>query len=279
MIDASFLFSQHSLGDFADCPRRFYLRYIAKQEWPLIEAPQAGLGDALAYREYLRKGAVLHQWIERFWLGLATPDAAIAAEDDEMRLWWARFLASDFSALPPLRLPELALVAPLGRYRLYARFDLLAHGDADANLAIVDWKTLRGERAAAKSFLGKRLQTRAYLYVLATAGAPFNEGRAPDPERCTMRYWLANFPDAPWVTIDYSPRELEQDRAKLSALVDDIASRTTPAAFELTTDVRQCAACTYRTLCKRDGAAPVDAGDLDDEPRIDDLSESQSLEY
>jgi hypothetical protein len=279
MIDSSFLFSQHSLGDFVDCPRRFYLRYIARQDWPLVEAPQNGMTDPLAYRDYLRKGAVLHQWIERYWLGLDTPDGAVDREDDEMRAWWTRFLATDFSALPPNRTPELALVAPLGDYRLYARFDLFANGGPDDTLIIVDWKTLRGEGAATKRFLTQRLQTRAYLYVLATAGAPYNNGHAPQPDRCSMIYWLANFPQTPWVAIDYSPREYEQDRRKLTALVEEIARRTTPDAFELTADERHCVACTYRTLCKRDGAAPVDVGGSDDEPRLADLSTEQFLDY
>ena len=146
MIDPAFYFSQHSLADFVACPRRFYLRHIAHQAWPLIESAPWGM-DALTYRDYLRKGALLHQWIERYWLGVGSPEesvpssesrvttsssglgtdsSALKTRDPELSVWWARFLAEDFSALPPQRLPELALVAPLGDTRLYGRFDLLA---------------------------------------------------------------------------------------------------------------------------------------------------------
>jgi CRISPR/Cas system-associated exonuclease Cas4 (RecB family) len=248
-LDATFQFSQHSLSDFRDCARRFYLRYIAKQAWPTLEVAPFGM-DALEYRDYLRKGALLHQWIERHLLGMQAPQLP---DDDELALWWMRYANTDLSALPPTRDPELALVAPLGPYRLYARFDLLAVDEAAGGAVIVDWKTLRGDRAPAASFLRDRIQTRAYLYVLATAGAPFNGGQLIPPEQIRMRYWLANFPEQPWVEITYSRREYEADTRMLLALADDAATRPDEAAYPMTDDERKCSACLYRTLCKRSG--------------------------
>lgn len=314
MIDPAFYFSQHSLADFAACPRRFYLRHIARQAWPLIESAPWGM-DALTYREYLRKGALLHQWIERYWLqvrglesrawspendaltrdsGLGTPDSrlgtpglGLGTQDPELSVWWARFLAEDFSALPPQRVPELALVAPLGDTRVYGRFDLLAFDDSSesagrGDVVVVDWKTLRGERAPTEAFLRQRAQTRVYLYVLATAGAPYNGGRALAPEQCVMRYWLANFPEQPWVEIRYSQAAYEADRAWLLAQVQDCARRAAAAhvedAFEKTLDERHCTYCTFRTLCRRNGA-PDGAEAPEEEARLIDLSEAQELDY
>lgn len=312
MIDPAFYFSQHSLADFVACPRRFYLRHIAHQAWPLIESAPWGM-DALTYREYLRKGALLHQWIERYWLGLESAESKVLsaegrspastlgttpsalstqhlqphAQDPELSVWWARFLAEDFSALPPQRLPELALVAPLGDARLYGRFDLLAFDDAPqsagrGDVVIVDWKTLRGERAPSEAFLRRRVQTRVYLYVLATAGAPYNGGRALAPEQCVMRYWLANFPEQPWVEIRYSQAAYDADRAWLLDLAQDCARRAASAnaedAFEKTADERQCTYCTFRTLCRRSGL-PEGAEVPDEEARLIDLSEAQELDY
>ncbi len=91
-----------------------------------------------------------------------------------------------------------------------------------------------------------------------------------------MRYWLANFPETPWVEIDYTQAEYERDRDFLTQLVADIARRK-PAEFELTTDTRHCAACTYRTLCHRDGVGAPDAGDAD--MKMIDLTELQGLDY
>jgi hypothetical protein len=241
--------------------------------------------DALTYREYLRRGATLHRWIERHWLepqpsapGLSpSPDPSA---DPELAVWWARFRATDFAGLPAERLPELALSAPLGEHRLYARFDLLA-ADADTasprRLVIVDWKTLRGDRAPAFEFLRQRLQTRVYLYVLVMAGAPFNGGQPVEPEQCSMRYWLANFPEQPWVEIGYSRAEFEIDRARLPALAADAARRPDEATFEKTDDERKCTYCSYRTLCHRrgaDGTAPPD-----EEDEINLSGDAQTLDY
>jgi len=264
--------SQHSLGDFADCPRRYYLRYIAQQAWPLVEASPTGGLTALQYREYLRKGALLHRWIERHWLGI---DETPQTDDPELQTWWARFLSADFSHLPATRTPELELTAPLGEASLYARFDLLACQPGQA--VIVDWKTLRGETAPSYQMLKRRIQTRAYLYVLATAGAPFNEGHPFEPEQCAMRYWLANFPDRAWVEITYSRAEYEADKAMLSGLVDEISRGQTIEDFPKTSDERKCRYCEYRTLCHRLGAPGAITPEFDPEAALD--GEVGELEY
>jgi hypothetical protein len=259
VLPDDFRFSQYSLSDFQDCPRRFYLRYIARQAWPLVETGPHGLGPQ-EYQDYLRRGALLHRWIERHWLGI--PNSELATQHFELSVWWSRFLAADFSGLPEQRLPELELSAPLGEFRLYARFDLLAlpphpsplpQGERE-KIVIVDWKTLRGGNAPSYDFLKRRLQTRVYLYVLATAGAPFNGGEPFAPEQCVMRYWLANFPERPWVEITYSQAEYAQDAARLLALAQDAAQRNGEAQFPKTDDERKCTYCVYRTLCHQRGA-------------------------
>ena len=244
MLDPAFKFSQHSLSDFVDCPRRFYLRYVAKQAWPLVETDPLGL-DPFQRQLYLWRGTVLHRWIERHWLGVP----AAASDDPELNLWWVRFQNTDFSDLPAQRLPELALVAALDERLLYARFDLLAVEDGRA--IIIDWKTLRGERAPRYQVFAERLQTRIYLYVLATASAAYNNGVPFAPEQIRMRYWLANFPDAPWVEVPYSEEQYARDREWLQQLIADVTRREGEAQFEMTPDERKCAYCTYRTLCRR----------------------------
>jgi hypothetical protein len=277
MLDPAFLFSQHSLGDFADCPRRFYLRYAARQAWPLVETGPEGM-DPLRYQAYLRRGATLHRWIERYWLGIGP---AAGEEDEELRVWWARFLASDFSGLPPVRLPELALAAAVGPHRLYARFDLLAVDPAPspggARAVIIDWKTLRSENPPRLAFLRRRTQTRVYLYVLAEAGAAYNGGSPFEPERCSMRYWLANFPHQPWVDVPYSSAEHEDNRRWLRGLADAAAGGEGEAQYPMTGDERRCTYCAYRTLCRRQGAP---GGELPDEEAAEfDAESAPELEY
>lgn len=279
LLPPDFSFSQHNLGDYADCPRRFYLRHVLRQPWPLVEAGPPGDQTALQYQAYLRKGALLHRWIERHWLGVDA-EANGRTDDPELRVWWDRFLAADLSGVPPDRFPELALAAPLGAFRLYARFDLLAAPAPDTDAGdwiVVDWKTLRGASPPSYAFLKNRIQTRVYLYVLATAGGPFNRGAPPPPERCAMRYWLANFPERPWVEIRYSQAELEADRARLTRLAERIAAATGEADFPLTDDERKCAYCNYRTRCHRAGA-PGDDPALDEDAAVD-FDAAPALDY
>lgn len=271
--EADFLFSQHSVADFEACPRRFYLRFVARQAWPLPEAAAPGL-DAAGAEAYLRRGQVLHRWIERHLLGVPV-DPGVGEGDTELQMWWRRFRSERLDDLPAERLPELALTAELGAERLYARFDLLAIGGGDA--VIVDWKTLRGPRAPTEGFLRQRLQTRVYLYALAASGAPFNGGRPFEPGRIQMRYWLANFPERPWVKVAYSREAFEQDGRALAALIADIRSRSGEEAFGKTDDAKACARCGYRTLCSRQDARDPEAV-LDDAPAEDD-DRVVALEY
>jgi CRISPR/Cas system-associated exonuclease Cas4 (RecB family) len=281
MLDATFVFSQHSLSDLEDCPRRFYLGYMARQAWPLIESGPMGM-DTLKYQAYLQRGALLHTWIERYWLGIK--GEGMKGGDEELAMWWSRFVNTDFGDLPPQRLPELALIAPIGEYRLYARFDLLALPaqspipNPQSPFVIIDWKTLRSENPLPYRFFRDRLQTRAYLYVLATAGAPFNAGVALEPEQCVLRYWLANFSEKPWVEIAYSRAEYEQDKQRLLRLIEGVAQRSDDDLFNApTTDEKKCTYCQYRTLCNRKGDA--NAPMPDEATRLIDLADIQELDY
>ncbi len=265
MIDPTFVFSQRSLSDFQDCPRRFYLRYIARLAWPV--SPAFGL-DAARHEAHLRRGATLHRWIERYWLGIPAQSPAavqpltVAEEQTELLTWWRRFLDTDFSGLPPQRLPELSLVAALGRFRLAARFDLLAIEDG-GRAVIVDWKTSRSRALLDAEAMRRRLQTRVYLYTLATAGAAYYGGAPIDPAQCQLRYWLASFPAQPWIEIPYSAAEYQADCEQLLDLAGDAARRSGEEQFPRTDDERYCARCAYRVLCRRDGA-------LDAMPQSDD---------
>jgi hypothetical protein len=274
-LDSDFVFSQHSLADYDACARSFYLRFIARQAWPMVEDGPEGL-SALDRQAYLRQGKTLHRWIERRMLGLpAGVDGSSA--DVELAVWWERFEATDLSALPARRTAELELSCVIGGARLYARFDLLAVDD-DGGAVIVDWKTLRGQKPPPQAFFRDRLQTRVYLYALAAAGAPFNGGRPFDPARLSMRYWLANFPERPWVDVPYSREDFEADGRRLSSMIGAIRARSGEAAFEKTERLQTCATCDYRTLCARGAASGPAAVILDDEALLDD-SDAPALEY
>lgn len=265
------LFSQHSLNTYWRCPRRYLLRYVERLPWPMPEEE-----DPRAYQESLRRGRVLHQWLARAQLGLEMAPIVAASGDAQLAAWWAAAKAFDREALPGRqREAELAVVVPLGDYRLYARYDLLALDPggkgADPEAMIVDWKTL--ESVPPYRTLQRRWQTRVYLYSLVRAGHVLTGGAPIDPSRASLLYWFANYPDET-VTIPYSAAAHARDHADLLAMVERIATQPREA-FALTDDARLCARCTYRTLCGR-----ADAATLTDELAWldEDLDESLDLD-
>lgn len=270
-VEALLQLSQHSLNDFVDCPRRYYLQYVARQKWPLLESGPGGMPPE-AYRAYLQRGVQLHRLIERRLLGLMdAPDLRDAPP--ELHAWWQRFCDTDLAGLPALRETELALIAPLGDANLYVRYDLLAWNDEEA--VIIDWKTLRGERAPSQAWFRDRLQTRVYLYALCMAGSALRGGKPFLPEQVRMRYWLANFPDRPWVELRYSQPEFLADQARLLAMARDVRARNGIDAFPMTPNTKQCTYCTFRTLCARTDASGEPP--LDDERVLDE--DAPELEY
>jgi len=246
LLQPGYLFSQHSLNTFARCPRRFLLKYVDRQPWPMPEEE-----DPRQYLEHLARGRVFHQWLARAHLGLDMEPIAQACEDPSLRAWWAAAQQFDRDALPgALREAELPIVVPLGDYRLYARYDLVAL-DPGEEAIIVDWKTL--EMVPSERTLRQRMQTRVYLYTLVTAGHILTEGAPIRPENARMLYWFANHPSE-ITTIRYSAQAYRQDGQDLAQLATQIA-RQPREAFGRTDDPRQCKHCNYRSLCQREESA------------------------
>ncbi len=272
LIEPTFLFSQHSLNTYLRCPRRFLLKYIDRQPWPMPEDE-----EPRAYEEHLRRGRVLHQWLARAHLGLEMEAIVAACDDALLQKWWQAAQKFDREELPSgLREAELPVVVPLGDYRLYARYDYLAL-DPEGEAVIVDWKTL--EVRPSLDILRTRVQTRVYLYTLVAAGHVFTEGPSIRPERASMLYWFANFPDEP-ATIRYSSQAYQRDGQALRRLVAEIASLPREA-FAMTGDTRLCGRCNYRSLCERDASPVVPGVDWLDED-VDfslELDEVQEVEY
>lgn len=273
LISPGYLFSQHSLNTYLRCPRRFLLKYIDRQPWPMPEDEQPRL-----YQEHLARGRLFHHWLWREHLGLDMTPIVNACEDAQLQAWWqaSRFFARE--ELPNgLREAELPLVVPLGDYRLYARYDYLAL-DPGGEAVIVDWKTL--ERIPPGRTLRERVQTRVYLYVLIAAGHVLTGGAPIDPSHARMLYWFANFPGRS-IAISYSAQAFRRDARELRRLVEEIAHQPREA-FAPTSDVRLCARCNYRSLCREEMLPSLAEGEdwLDEDIDFDlDLAEVAELEY
>ncbi len=249
-------FSQGSLQDYVDCPRRFQLRYLLMQPWPaLITEPP------VESEQHLQRGADFHRLARQHTLGLEPERLAATIHDETLARWWQTYLACPPPDLPAaLRRAEVTVAAPVAGFRLVARFDLLA-AEPGVRFVVVDWKT--SLRRPSRATLARRLQTRVYRYLAVEAGAGYNNGQHPRPEQVEMVYWFAGFGGAT-ERFPYDADQHAADGAWLTSLIAEIVARQ-EEIWPLTPDERQCRFCNYRSLCER-GVKPGFLGDLDDDP-------------
>lgn len=253
-LPPTFQFSQQSLQDYVDCPRRFQLRYVLGQQWPAVEAE-----PITEHERFIEQGAEFHLLVQRHLLGI--PAEKLTPRDPLLARWWDAYLHYPPPNLPATqRLPEILLSASLDTQRLMARFDLLAI-EPGVRVVIIDWKTTR--RRTARRMLAERLQTKVYPFVLVEAGAYLFGGKI-EPEQVSLTYWFAEEPQNP-ETFQYNAAQHEGNRAYLTALITEVVGNR-QEVWPLTTDTGQCRYCLYRSLCERgDRAGQVGEGDLDTE--------------
>ncbi len=237
-LPTNFHFSQASLADYVDCPRRFQLRYLLEQAWPAVES------EPLLERERLAElGRRFHKLIQQHVEGLPPDVLTPSPGEPDLARWWQSYLdslATTLSDLPTDRRAEVALSIPIKTYRLTAHFDLIA---ATVDRAvIVDWKT--EQRQPTREQLLKRMQTRVYRYVLAVA-------QQRPPGTVSMIYWFAQYPDQP-IALPYDAAQQTDDHQFLTALIEEIEQRARQDSdWEMTSHERKCAYCVYRSLCQR----------------------------
>jgi hypothetical protein len=257
-----FQFSQGSLQDYADCPRRFQLRHVLMQPWPALITDSPG-----QFEQHVQRGADFHRLAHQHSLGLDPGRLAATIHDPILERWWQTYLAFPPPDLPdPVRRAEAVIAVPVAGYRLVAKLDLLAVEPGE-RVVIVDWKTVL--KRPSRATLARRLQTRVYRYLAVEAGADFNGGQRPQPDQVVMVYWFAEDGGA----IERFPYDAGQhaaDRVYLADLVAEVAAHQDPI-WPLTADERQCRFCNYRSLCERG----VKAGFLEE---LDEDLESPELE-
>jgi predicted RecB family nuclease len=278
-LPTDFHFSQGSLQDYVDCPRRFQLRYIQRLAWPAVEAE-----PPLENERHLQQGAAFHRLVHQHMLGLSLERLSSTITDEDpsslgrrtkgLSRWWHNYLESAPADLAKSRYPEIVLSAPLSGHRLIAKYDLIAV-DPGQRAVILDWKTSR--KRPPRKWLAERLQTRVYPYLLVRAGSHLMEdgewrmesgrGRSFQPEQVEMVYWFANFPRDP-ECFPYDADQYEADGDYLASLVEEIKNLG-DKDFSLTTRERHCRYCPYRSLCQR-GIRAGALDEMDDEPERGD---------
>ncbi len=234
-----FIFSQSSLQDFSDCPRRFQLRYIEKLSWPAVES------EPILESERLQQaGQLFHRLVQQYWLDLPREKLARLANTTDLARWWQNFIDYSFGIDDYAKYTELTLTAPLGAYRLTAKYDLIAARSGQGAI-ILDWKTYH--KRPKDEWMASRLQTRVYRALLVQAGAHLNQGVAFQPDQIEMIYWYSEHPSQP-ARLPYSPAQFTRDLDYLNGMLNDI---TRHAHFPLTDDEKKCTYCPYRSYCNR----------------------------
>ncbi len=246
-IQNPFIFSQSSLQDYADCARRFQLRYIERLQWPAVET-----APVLDNERRQLEGQQFHRMAQQHFIGLPADKLARMANTDNLSRWWDNFRAHGPNLDGFKLYPELTLSAPIGKHRLVAKYDLVA---VNAEKALIfDWKTYH--KRPKDEWMSARLQTKVYRALLVAAGAHLNGGKTFTPEQIEMSYWYADSPSEP-STFPYNTKQHKRDWAGLFGLVSEIDAKQ---SFPLTDDEKKCAYCPYRSYCNRG----VSAGALDE---------------
>lgn len=241
MLDPAFKFSQSSLQDYTDCPRRFQLRYLNKLIYPAVETE-----PALENEHHLEEGQHFHRLAQQHLLGIPNEKLSRLANSPKLSRWWKNFLEFSHTNLTNSKslYPEVTLSAPLGEFRLVAKYDLLTVTEDD-RLSIYDWKTYR--KRPRDEWLAARWQTKVYRALLGKVGSQFNGGKPILPEKCEMIYWFTEFP-ADAAHFPYSVAQFERDWAALIKLLEEIQSAS---SFPQTGDRQKCVYCPYRSYCNR----------------------------
>ena len=241
--------SQSSLQDYMDCAQRFKLRYLDRLSYPAAETE-----PTLENEKHQQEGEYFHRLVQQHLIGIPAEQIAKFANTPNLQRWWENFHNDkDLSGLRGMSklYPEATLSAPLGKYRLLAKYDLIAVRDGKA--VIYDWKTYR--KRPRNEWLATRMQTRVYRSLLVQAGAHLNNGKAFEPEEIEMIYWFADFPEEP-ARFPYNSAQFQRDWDALLNLSEEVASAS---SYPLTEDRQKCLFCTYRSYCERG----IRAGDVE----------------
>lgn len=265
-LPEGFLFSQSNLQDYIECQRRFQLRYLLHQAWPAVEVE-----PYLEYERRMDQGAKFHKIIRQFLIGVTEDKIWHSIMTDEvMKQWWTDFIKTirggDLKFILDkgnLHFEEISLTAPIGKFRLIAKYDLLIV-QKDSRLIIFDWKT--SQNLPKRRWLAERMQTHVYPFVLVEAATSLLNRERIDPGQIEMVYWFANHPEQ-IVRFGYNEKSYLEDSRFFNNLVTTISHKI-ETAYPLTPDIKRCLFCTYRSLCNR-GVTPGDLQHLEGEPDAD----------
>lgn len=251
------LLSQSSLQDYVDCSLRFKLRYLDRLSYPAVESE-----PALENEKHQQEGEYFHRLVQQHLIGISAEQIGRLANTPNLERWWSNWQSFKEKENFGDSYPEITLSAPLGKYRLLAKYDLISVKDGKAT--IYDWKTYR--KRPRNEWLSARMQTRVYRAMVVRAAAHLNNGKAFEPEQVEMIYWFGDFSEDP-ARFDYTSAQYQRDWDSVLKLAEEVESAS---SFPQTEDRQKCAFCTYRSYCER-GVRAGDWNDAETEMQSEEL--------
>jgi CRISPR/Cas system-associated exonuclease Cas4 (RecB family) len=238
----NFSFSQTSLQDYVDCPRRFELRYLIQLEWPALQSEPVEEQEL-----HMQQGHRFHQLVHQSILGIPVEQLTPFTQDGILSRWWQNFLEyMPIQDLPSVHYPEFTITTFINGSRVLAKYDLIAV-EVGKRFVIMDWKTSRSKPP--RGYLQKRIQTLLYPWLLVLGGSFLNDSQKIDPACIEMVYWFSNFPGEQ-ERFSYNQAAYEKVEKTISNLIDEILHNES-GKFMLTDRPRDCIYCKYRSLCER----------------------------
>ncbi len=262
-LPTPFKFSQSSLQDYNDCPRRFQLRYIEQLAWPAVESE-----PTQDYEKHQQEGTLFHRMVQQQVIGVPAEKIGKLAQSDNLSRWWEAYQqhAPNFSGYTLY--PEHTLSAPLDEHRIVAKFDLIAFKPGEKAI-IYDWKTYR--KRPRDEYLATRWQTRIYPALLTQAGNRLNGNEKIAPENIEMVYWFANFPHEPAI-FKYNDAKFQRDWDSVEKAIQELSAAKD---FPMAEDEHPCRFCTFRSYCDRG----KEAGNWDEFEGEADTEENFTLDF
>jgi RecB family exonuclease len=241
LID-NFIFSANNLQDYLDCPRRFELKYILKQNWPAVTSQ-----PVLEMENKIQLGNRFHQLAHQYLSGISAKVLEDSIDDPDLGLWFKSFQKYINSFLNFSYFSEFTVLKPFEGFRLIAVFDFISLINTN-KIMIGDWKTT--SHLPKKEVYFQSIQSYLYPFIAyETRINIFSQSSTLLHQDLSMEYWFPVFPDNT-ITREHSIASHASSKELLSNLIFEISQKEA-GTFEKTANDKRCAFCQYRSLCER----------------------------
>jgi len=245
---ASLVFSQGSLQDYLECPRRFELGFLKDTPWP---APQSS--PLSSYEKLTETGNQFHLMCHQFFSGIDPDLIAKTAFNSDLLDLWQSFQPYALSLLGYPSFTEQILRIPFMNHFLVAKYDLIVMLPENEFL-IVDWKT--SKQKPTRTSLSSRVQTILYplIFYQSVSDLFSVDYTSPSSIKMLYRYPLSSEPEE---LFPYSETKHEEAFQFITDLIAQIEFHILEnRQFALTDDLSKCEYCKFRSFCERGYHAP-----------------------